>query len=110
GRTARGVRHVNGAIRRDLDVTMDTTGALRRGKEENGWAKGLASVIAARALRFRGNILGAIVDPILGPGSGIGSGGWRRSKVRTAAERLVIRTRARVARSTRHINVAIVII
>jgi hypothetical protein len=53
----RRVRNIDSSIARNLDVTVNSTGALRRVKDRNSGAEGLASVIAARAFRFRNNVL-----------------------------------------------------
>src|SRR3954468_16763325 len=42
-------------------MAMDATGALVGAIDRNTWAKGLAAIIASRALRFRDDVLRAII-------------------------------------------------
>src|SRR5947208_233208 len=58
-------RNVNCAIRRHLDMAGDATeGAYRGIVNRNARAKSLSSVIAARALRFGGDVLGTVVNRV----------------------------------------------
>src|SRR4051812_31959386 len=49
------VRNVNRAVSRDLDVSVDPAGALRRAENRNAGTKRLAAVVAPRTLRLGDN-------------------------------------------------------
>ena len=63
GSTGR-IGHIDRAVPRHFDVAMNTTSALVRAKNRHRRAEGLASVIAARALRFGHDILRTVIDRV----------------------------------------------
>ena len=87
---ARRIRDINRAVGRHFHVAVNAASALVGIKDRHARAECLAAVIAARALRFGNDVLRTIINGVLGPGSRIRSARGRSSRVRTAAEGLMI--------------------